>query len=109
MNAQFDEELKLKNGGQTVAARGPCVAWKPNDKSALIENVRIQTDAGEVALSLLSVTVNPNDNSWLLEVSSSGQNLTPGPADAYAHVTVTRQNDTHYHPPCYHDVVLITP
>jgi hypothetical protein len=108
MNANFDEKLSLKNGKKTVAARGPCVDWKPNDKSALIENVRIETDAGELALSLQSVTVTPSDMSWALDVSSSSQ-LTPGSAEAYAHVTVTRNNGSHYHPPCEHDVVLLSP
>jgi len=108
VNANFDHELTLKNNRRTVEACGPCVDWKPNDESALIENVRIQTDAGVVASSLLSVTVHPTDAQWSLDVSSTGQ-LTPGEADAYAHVTVTRKNGTHYHPPCYHDVVLLSP
>jgi hypothetical protein len=41
-------------------------------------------------------------------VSSSGQ-LPPGEAEAYAHVTVTRKNGTHYHPPCEHVVILLAP
>ena len=58
--------------------------------------------------SPLSKTVTPSDKSWSLDVSSAGQ-LTPGQAEAYAHVTVTRKNGQHYNPPCEHDVVLITP
>ena len=102
MNAQFDTPLDLKNGRKTVAAGGPCI-WDADDESAVIENVRIQTPPGEVASSLLSVTVTPANNRWSLDANSSGQ-LTPGQADAY--VIVTRTDGTHYHPQCYTDVRL---
>jgi hypothetical protein len=105
MNAQFDTPLDLKNGWRTVVAGGPCV-WEDDDESAVIENVRIQTPPGEVALSVLSVTVTPDDDRWSLDVTSSGKKLTPGKADAYAHVTVTKKNGAHDHPPCYNDVQL---
>jgi len=108
MNAQFDTPLDLKNGEKTVAAGGPCVDWLPDDKSAEIQNVRVKTHPGEVASSLLSVTVTPNDNRWALDANSPIQ-LTPGQADAHAYVIVTRTDGTHYHPPCYTDVQLRRP
>jgi hypothetical protein len=52
------------------------------------------------------VTVTPADDRWSLDVTSSGKKLTPGKADAYAHVTVTKKNGAHDHPPCYNDVQL---
>lgn len=104
MNAQFNKKLSLKNGGQTVAARGPC-NWVAGDASAVIENVWVETQPGQLASSPLSTTVTPSDQSWSLDVSSSGQ-LTPGRADAHATVTVTKTDGTHYHPPCYDDVKL---
>jgi len=103
MNAQFDTPLDLKNGRKTVAAGGPCVDWQPDDASADIQNLRVKTHPGEVASSLLSVTVTPANNRWSLDANSSGQ-LTPGQADAY--VIVTRTDGTHYHPQCYTDVRL---
>jgi hypothetical protein len=106
MNAQFDEKLKLTNGGKTVEARGPCLDWRNNDKSAVIENVKI-TQGSVVASSSSSTTVQKAGPVWSLDVSSSSQ-LTPGSADAYAHVTVTRQNGQEYNPPCGHFVVLIS-
>jgi hypothetical protein len=104
MNAQFDTRLMLTNGQLTVAARGPC-NWAAGDASAVIHNVRVETQPGAVASSSGSVTVTPADPTWSLNVSSPGQ-LTPGRADAYAYVIVTKTDGTHYHPPCYTDVLL---
>jgi hypothetical protein len=103
MNARFDTPLSLTNGRLTVAARGP-IDWAPDDESAVIENVRIKRQ-GVTASSLLSVTVTPANNRWSLDASSSAQ-LAPGQADAYAYVTATRTDGTHYHPQCYNDVRL---
>ena len=106
MNAQFDNQLELTNGGQTVAAHGPCLDWRNNDKSAVIENVWVERD-GKRASSPGPVPVTPSNNSWALNLSSTVQ-LTPGQAEGYAHVTVTRKNNQTYNPPCRHFVVLIS-
>jgi len=105
MNAQFDTPLDLRNSRRTVAACGPIVNWQPDEVSAEIQNVRVKTPPGEVASSLLSVTVFPPADRWALDVNSTDQ-LTAGRADAYAYVIVTRADGSHYHPPCYNDVRL---
>jgi hypothetical protein len=104
MNANFDPQLRLTNGQLTVAARGPC-NWAAGDASAVIYNVWVETQPGTVASSPQSVTVTPANNSWSLDVSSSAQ-LTPGRAEAYAYVIVTKTDGTHYHPPCKNVVQL---
>ena len=55
----------------------------------MIENVRVETQPGELTSSPLSMTVIQSQQRWTLDVSSAGQ-LTPGRADAYATVTVTK-------------------
>jgi hypothetical protein len=105
MNAQFDNPLDLTNNRRTIAAGGPIVGWQPDEVSAEIQNVRVKTPPGQIASSLLSVTVFPADNHWALELNSPDP-LPGGQADAYAYVIVTRADGTHYHPPCYNDVRL---
>jgi len=104
MNALFNKKLSLKSDRRNVAARGPCIDWQVDDASAVIENVRI-TQGSVTATSPGSATVLKPGDVWALDVSSSSQ-LTPGPADGHAAVTVTKTDGTHYHPLCYYDVKL---
>jgi len=85
--------------------RGKTTPLSSDEVSAEIQNVRVKTPPGEVASSLLSVTVFPPADRWALDANSTDQ-LTAGRADAYAYVIVTRADGSHYHPPCYNDVRL---
>jgi len=105
MNANFDGRLNLTNGRLTVAARGPCIDWLPDDRSAEIKDVTI-TQGGVVATTGGSTTVQKAAPVWALDASSSSQ-LKPGRADAWAHVTVTKIDGSTYPTPCYFDVVLL--
>jgi hypothetical protein len=96
MNAKFDTPLDLKNGRRTVAACGPCLNWLADDESAVVKNVTVTTQVGQVATSAgSSTTVLKAAQGWALDVVSS-RKLTPGPAHASAALTVTRTNGTTY-------------
>jgi hypothetical protein len=97
MNAKFDTPLDLKNGRRTVKACGPCLDWLADDASAVVKNVTVTTQVGQVATSAAgsSTTVLKAAQGWALDVSSS-RKLNPGPAHASAALTVTRTDGTTY-------------
>jgi hypothetical protein len=109
MNAQFNTPLDLKNSRRTVAASGPCLNWQADDASAVVKNVTVTTQVGQVATSGpgSSTMVLKAANGWALDVSSS-RKLNPGPAHASATLIVTRTNGTTY-PDWWEADVLLQP
>jgi hypothetical protein len=105
MKPNFFADLNLNNGRHTVAAGGPC-HWEAGDAWAEISNVRIE-QGGVVASSGSASTIvrRGSDRSWWLDASASDQ-LTRGPAEAYALAVVHRTDGSTYQYPWYDDVQL---
>jgi hypothetical protein len=92
MKPNFDPALKIKDDRRTIEAGGPC-NWEPGDESAEITDVMVEQPGVIASSGIESTTVQPSDDSWWLEATSSRQ-FTNGPARVHAVAFVKRTDGT---------------
>jgi len=93
MVPQFDDQLNMKDHGQTLAAGGPC-NWQHDDEWAEIKDVTVTQESVVASSGGRSSTVRrDSDRGWWLDVDSSSR-FTYGPAQARALAVVHRTDGT---------------
>jgi hypothetical protein len=92
MNGNFDPTQGLKNGDQTVDARG-WLTWDPTDQSA---EITISVTQNGYTCPAPPITCTRDDTQWRVDVTRPAPPWQRGTASGGATGTVTRKDGTTY-------------